>query len=150
MNAPVHLQLHCSAWLQARISAVNTALTALGMYFLKIPGVGLLSLFVFICSFIPIAGVFISTTPIAFVALTEYGFLKVGPGADQKTSRPCSTGVLPVWPASMGCAHTIVWRPFLAQCKCLLCRISGLASNFVHAPDTEVAPACSWVLWLPW
>eukprot|EP00891_Asterochloris_glomerata_P005673 jgi/Astpho2/5673/e_gw1.00079.178.1_t len=63
---------------QARISAVNTALTALGMYLLKIPGVGLLSLFVFICSFIPIAGVFISTTPIAFVALTEYGFLKLG------------------------------------------------------------------------
>jgi hypothetical protein len=40
-------------------------------------GIGLLSLFVFICSFIPIAGVFISTTPIAFVALTEYGFMKV-------------------------------------------------------------------------
>lgn len=40
-------------------------------------GIGLLSLFVFICSFIPIAGVFISTIPIAFVALTEYGFMKV-------------------------------------------------------------------------
>jgi predicted PurR-regulated permease PerM len=35
---------------------VNTALTALGMWLLKIPGVGILSLFVFICSFIPIAG----------------------------------------------------------------------------------------------
>jgi len=56
---------------------VNTALTALGMWALKIPGVGLLSLFVFVCSFIPIAGVAISTTPIAFVALTEYGFMKV-------------------------------------------------------------------------
>lgn len=52
---------------------VNTALTALGMWALAIPGVGLLSLFTFICSFIPIAGVVISTTPIAFVALTEYG-----------------------------------------------------------------------------
>ena len=41
------------------------------------PGIGLLSLFVFICSFIPIAGVFISTAPIAFVAVTEYGFLQV-------------------------------------------------------------------------
>lgn len=40
-------------------------------------GIGLLSLFVFICSFIPIAGVFISTVPIAFVALTEYGFFQV-------------------------------------------------------------------------
>ena len=55
----------------------NTALTALGMWLLQIPGIGLLGLFVFICSFIPIAGVFISTAPIAFVALTEYGFLKV-------------------------------------------------------------------------
>ena len=55
----------------------NTALTALGMWLLKIPGIGLLSLFVFICSFIPIAGVFISTAPIAFVAVTEYGFLQV-------------------------------------------------------------------------
>lgn len=56
----------------------NTALTVLGMWILKIPGIGLLGLFVFICSFIPIAGVFISTAPIAFVALTEYGFFKVG------------------------------------------------------------------------
>ncbi|GBF95935.1 hypothetical protein Rsub_08058 [Raphidocelis subcapitata] len=61
----------------ARIAAVNTALTALGMWALAIPGVGLLSLFVFVCSFIPIAGVIISTTPIGFVALTEYGFMKL-------------------------------------------------------------------------
>ena len=47
------------------------------MWALAIPGMGLLSLFVFICSFIPIAGCFISTIPVAFVALTEYGFLKV-------------------------------------------------------------------------
>ena len=50
---------------------VNTGLTALGMYMLAIPGIGLQSLFVFICSFIPIAGCFISTIPIAFVALTS-------------------------------------------------------------------------------
>ncbi|GBF98399.1 hypothetical protein Rsub_10464 [Raphidocelis subcapitata] len=62
---------------QARIAVVNTALTALGMWALAIPGVGLLSLFVFVCSFIPIAGVIISTSPIAFVALTEYGFMKL-------------------------------------------------------------------------
>jgi predicted PurR-regulated permease PerM len=62
---------------QARIAMVNTLLTALGMYFLKIPGMGLLSLFVFICGFIPIAGVIISTVPIGFVALTEYGFMKL-------------------------------------------------------------------------
>ena len=56
---------------------MNTALTALGMWAMAIPGIGLLSMFVFICSFIPIAGVFLSTVPIAFVALTEYGFIKV-------------------------------------------------------------------------
>lgn len=49
------------------------------MWALAIPGVGLLSLFVFICSFIPIAGCFISTVPIAFTALTEYGFVKARP-----------------------------------------------------------------------
>ena len=65
--------------LQARIALVNTALTAMGMWVLMIPGIGLLSLFVFLCSFIPIAGCFISTVPIGFVALTEYGFLKVCP-----------------------------------------------------------------------
>lgn len=57
---------------------MNTILTALGMWALQIPGMGLLSLFVFICGFIPIAGVIISTIPIGFVALTEYGFTKVG------------------------------------------------------------------------
>ncbi|KAK9803415.1 hypothetical protein WJX72_009498 [[Myrmecia] bisecta] len=62
---------------QSQIAMVNAALTALGMWVLQIPGVGLLSLFVFICSFIPIAGTFISTVPIGFVALTEYGFLKL-------------------------------------------------------------------------
>ena len=63
---------------QAQIALANTALTALGMWALRIPGVGLLSMFVFFCGFIPIAGVVISTVPIAFVALTEYGFTKVG------------------------------------------------------------------------
>lgn len=62
---------------QARIALVNTVLTAAGMWLLAIPGIGLLSLFVFICGFIPIAGVIISTFPIGFVALTEYGFMKL-------------------------------------------------------------------------
>ena len=62
---------------QARIAVVNTILTALGMWFLDIPGIGLLSLFVFVCSFIPIAGCFLSTVPIGFVALTEYGFMRL-------------------------------------------------------------------------
>lgn len=62
---------------QSRIAAVNTILTSLGMCVLQIPGVGLLSLVVFMCGFIPIAGVIISTVPIGFVALTEYGFTKL-------------------------------------------------------------------------
>lgn len=47
------------------------------MWLLDIPGIGLLSLFVFVCSFIPIAGCFISTVPVGFVALTEYGFMRL-------------------------------------------------------------------------
>ncbi|CAD7705026.1 unnamed protein product [Ostreobium quekettii] len=62
---------------QGRISLFNTALTALGLWVLRIPNIGLLSLFVAICGFIPVAGVFISTSPIVIVALTEYGFAKV-------------------------------------------------------------------------
>ncbi|GIL91430.1 hypothetical protein Vretimale_17819 [Volvox reticuliferus] len=62
---------------QAQIAVVNTALTAAGMWLLAIPGIGLLSLFVFLCSFIPIMGCIISTIPIGFVALTEYGFVKL-------------------------------------------------------------------------
>jgi predicted PurR-regulated permease PerM len=37
----------------------------------QLPGVGFLSFFVFLCSFIPVAGVIISTVPAGFVALTE-------------------------------------------------------------------------------
>jgi len=62
---------------QARISLTNTVLTGLGMWALNLPGIGLLSLFVFICGFVPIAGVFLSTVPMGFVALTEFGFAKL-------------------------------------------------------------------------
>ena len=58
---------------QCLVAAVNTALTAAGMLFLQLPGVAFLSLIVFFCSFIPVAGVIISTVPIGFVALTEFG-----------------------------------------------------------------------------
>jgi len=62
---------------QARIALINTVLTAVGMWLLQIPGQAILSLFVFVCSFIPIAGCILSTVPIGFVALTEYGFFKL-------------------------------------------------------------------------
>ncbi len=58
---------------QSLVAVVNTALTATGMLFMQLPGVAFLSLIVFFCSFIPVAGVIISTVPIGFVALTEYG-----------------------------------------------------------------------------
>ena len=58
---------------QCAVAVVNTALTAAGIVFLQLPGVGFLSLIVFFCSFIPVAGVIISTVPLGFVALTEYG-----------------------------------------------------------------------------
>jgi predicted PurR-regulated permease PerM len=58
---------------QCLVAAVNTALTAAGILFLQLPGVAFLSLIVFFCSFIPVAGVIISTVPLGFVALTEYG-----------------------------------------------------------------------------
>lgn len=58
---------------QTMIALVNTAITALGMWFLDIPGVGFLAMIVFVCSFIPIVGMFISTIPICVVALQVEG-----------------------------------------------------------------------------
>lgn len=51
------LKQKVAACLQAQIALANTALTLLGMWLLQIPGIVLLGLFVFICSFIPIAGI---------------------------------------------------------------------------------------------
>jgi predicted PurR-regulated permease PerM len=58
---------------QAVIAVVNTSLTAVGMSFLQVPLLTMLSLIVFVCSFIPVLGVFISTTPILLVALNAGG-----------------------------------------------------------------------------
>lgn len=58
---------------QTAIAIVNTGLTATGLLILSIPGIGFLSIVVFVCSFIPVAGVFISTFPMAIVALAKYG-----------------------------------------------------------------------------
>jgi predicted PurR-regulated permease PerM len=58
---------------QAMIACVNTALTLTGLLLLGIPSVTLLSLIVFVCSFIPVLGVFISTTPIVLFALNTGG-----------------------------------------------------------------------------
>jgi predicted PurR-regulated permease PerM len=55
---------------QAAIACLNTILTLIGLLILDIPMVDVLSLIVFFCSFIPIVGMFISTVPIALLALT--------------------------------------------------------------------------------
>ena len=60
---------------QLVIALLNTALTACGIYLLGMGSkVALLSLVVFLCSFIPVAGVFISSVPICLLALQQAGF----------------------------------------------------------------------------
>jgi predicted PurR-regulated permease PerM len=58
---------------QAAIAVVNTVLTLIGLFLLDIPLVAMLSIIVFVCSFVPVLGVFISTTPIVLVALNAGG-----------------------------------------------------------------------------
>ena len=61
---------------QGAIALVNTTLTTAGLVVLSIPGVGFLSVVTLLCSFIPVAGVFISTFPMVVIALSEYGAAK--------------------------------------------------------------------------
>ncbi len=59
---------------QLFIAIVNSILTALGIYALGLgPNVAFLSVIVFFCSFIPVAGVFISSVPICLIALQTEG-----------------------------------------------------------------------------
>ncbi len=62
---------------QIIIAWVNTFLTLIGLTFLGIPSKLFLSVFVFICSFIPVLGVFISSAPICLLAYKADGFLLV-------------------------------------------------------------------------
>lgn len=56
------------------IACGNTILTAIGLYFLGLnDNLAFLSLIVFLCSFIPVAGVFISSIPIGLLALQAGG-----------------------------------------------------------------------------
>jgi predicted PurR-regulated permease PerM len=58
---------------QAVIAVINTVLTLIGLLLLGIPLIAMLSVIVFFCSFVPVLGVFISTTPIVLVALNTGG-----------------------------------------------------------------------------
>ncbi len=58
---------------QAMIASVNTLLTLIGLALLGVPSLAVLSMIVFLCSFIPVLGVFLSTAPILLVALNSSG-----------------------------------------------------------------------------
>lgn len=60
---------------QSVIALCNATLTALGLWLIGIGNGNLMFLatIVFLCSFVPVAGVFISSTPICIAALTEGG-----------------------------------------------------------------------------
>lgn len=121
--------------MQAQIAMANTALTTLGMWILQIPGIGLLGLFVFICSFIPIAGVFISTVPIAFVALTEYGFVKV-------SSAPgCCPCLLPLAPSMVALPAYCLWLP-ASFCFCHSSLSALIACHPLLLPFQPIVFAC--------
>jgi predicted PurR-regulated permease PerM len=63
---------------QFLIATINTALTVMGIYLIHIRDeLAFLALVVFICGFIPIAGVFISSVPICLLALAQGGMSKV-------------------------------------------------------------------------
>lgn len=63
---------------QILIAIANTVLTAIGIWFIHIRSeIAFLSLIVFFCSFVPIAGVFISSIPICLIALQQGGMAKV-------------------------------------------------------------------------
>lgn len=59
---------------QFLIAAVNTALTAIGLYLLGLgPHAAFLSMITFLCSFIPVVGVIVSSVPICLIALQVAG-----------------------------------------------------------------------------
>lgn len=62
---------------QSIVAVCNTFLTALGLWILGIDGVLFLSTIVFVCSFIPVMGVFISSIPMCLAALSQHGVISV-------------------------------------------------------------------------
>lgn len=58
---------------QLLIAIVNTILTAIGVWMMGLENILVLSTIVFFCSFIPVVGTFISSTPICLLALQSGG-----------------------------------------------------------------------------
>lgn len=65
---------------QIIIAVANTLLTLLGLTYLGIPSKLFLSVIVFVCSFIPVVGVFISSLPICLLAYQNHGLFAVFEG----------------------------------------------------------------------
>lgn len=67
---------------QLFIAVLNTVLTGIGIYFMGLPPLAFLCTIVFFCSFIPVAGVFMSSMPICLVSLQQSGiglmFIAIG------------------------------------------------------------------------
>lgn len=58
---------------QLVISAINTVLTAIGLYFLGIKAIALLCTIVFMCGLIPVLGMWISSVPVILMAINNGG-----------------------------------------------------------------------------
>ncbi len=58
---------------QLIISAINTILTAICLYFLEVKAIALLSTIVFMCGLIPVLGMWISSVPIILMAINSGG-----------------------------------------------------------------------------
>ncbi len=59
---------------QGMIALINTVLTSIGLMLLGMNSLAFLAGTVFLCSFIPVAGVYLSTAPMCLVALDQSGF----------------------------------------------------------------------------
>lgn len=62
---------------QIVIAFLNMILTTVGLLALGIPSITFLALVVFLCSFVPVLGVFVSSVPIGLLALREGGVEKL-------------------------------------------------------------------------
>lgn len=62
---------------QTVIAMFNTALTLVGLVILGVPSLTFLALVVFLCSFVPVVGVFVSSVPIGLLALRTGGVSKL-------------------------------------------------------------------------
>lgn len=130
-------------------SAMYVFLFVTGLIFLGISGPLVLSFIVFLCSFVPVLGVFLSTLPMVVAALGDYGMSKVCKKAINKPSAPRMRKYITrnSWRLSFDCAiscrlhPTIVCITFAPHSAhrmmfdrsisfdCLRSRVSNLTGN---------------------